>query len=245
MPRPQNRSFLFSGILVSLVFALDMPATVFPALVCVWMTLRHGPRAAVWIGMGAAPVLLLHFGVMTAVTGSPLPVQVRPEVYLYPESAWRHPMGVDAFNMSAGAYLFHMTLGWKGVFTLYPVLLLGVAGIALAVRDRNEKMRFALLAGGLAVALMIAYYTLKTNNFGGDTYGMRWLIPAMPVLLLMAVPVANRLRGVAAWSCVVVLLAVSAYSAFSCARTPWAAGKEWTTRLPLLAPVPVDPPESE
>ena len=79
--------------------------------------------------------------------------------------------------------------------------------------------------------MLTAYYCLTTNNYGGESYGFRWYIPAMPVLLLMAAPLLDGTRSRWRWGFVLATILVSVYSAFECARTDWQSGQEWTCRI--------------
>jgi hypothetical protein len=103
-----------------------------------------------------------------------------------------------------------------------------------------------VLAGAAGVALLLAYYVLKTNNYGGEAYGFRWGIVAMPVLLLMGAPVLSAIRARWKWLFVGVMIGVSFYSAFECAKSPWGANRAWTARL-FLGPSygPILPAKAE
>ena len=224
------RFFLF-GVLASAVFAVDPPMTIYPALAGLGLLYRFPRSALLWGGLGAAPLLLLHFGVMCAVTGSPLPIQMRKELYLYEASYWRNPAGLDALNEPKAVYLFHMTFGRFGTFLLFPVLLCGVAAALRGVWDRALPWRRYVLLGALGFVVLTAYYVRGTNNYGGASYGFRWHLGSMPVLLLMAAPLLERLRSRVAWTALLPLLAVSVYSAWECYRAPWGEQHEWTCRL--------------
>lgn len=224
------RFFLF-GISSSLVYTLDMPLTIFAAPAGLYLLYRFPKQAVLWAGLGALPALVIHFWVMMAITGSLLPVQMDRAVYLYESSPWRNPLGIDALNEPKGLYLFHMTFGRHGLFMLYPVLLIGLAGGLRALVRRNMPWRGYVLTGLACFSILTAYYVFHTNNYGGEAYGFRWHIGAMPVLLLMGAPVLDELRGRWKWGIVLILLCVSAYSAWECFQMPWQANREWICRL--------------
>lgn len=223
--------FFVAGLCAALVFTLDMPATVFAAAAGLILLARFPKQTVLWAGLGAVPPLLIHFGVMYSVTGSLLPVQSRPELYRFESSYWRHPIQVDALNEPKLTYLFHMTWGRCGIFSLYPVLFVGLLAGLKAVPNKRFPYRTATLAGLAAFVVMTTYYMLKTNNYGGEAYGFRWYIPAMPVLLLMGAPILQSLRKRWQWIFVSFMIALSFYSAWECTRTGWAANQEWTCRF--------------
>jgi hypothetical protein len=223
--------FLLFGLAGGLTFTFDMPVTIYVALAGLYLFYRFPMGAATWGAAGILLPLVVHFAVMIAHTGSPLPVQMRYDLYLYEGSYWRNPLGIDALNEPKGTYLFHMTFGRFGSFLLFPVLTLGLAGAAMALLRREVLHRGWILGGAICFALLTAYYVEGTDNYGGAAYGFRWHIASMPLLLLMAAPLWQGLRRPWHWAVLVVLLAVSIYSAWECAQAPWGVNHEWTARL--------------
>lgn len=227
---PSRHRFFGFGLACALVFTLDMPLTLFVAVAGLGLLYRFPRQAVLWGGMGMLPLLALHFGVMLYVTGSPLPIQMHKDWYLYEASAWRNPGGIDALNEPKGTYLYHMTFGRFGVFLLYPILLIGPFGCLYALRREMAPWRVYYLAGAATVVLLFAYYVKTTNNYGGGAYGFRWGMGAMPIFILMGIPVFRRVSRPWAWAAIAVLMAVSMYSAWECYREPWGDSHEWTCR---------------
>lgn len=228
--------FLGFGLTGALVFTLDMPLTVFVAIAGCGLLWKFPRPAVAWGAAGMAVPLILHFGIMLYVTGSPLPIQMHKDLYLYEGSAWRHPGGIDALNEPKGTYLFHMSFGRYGVFLLYPILLLGPLGFILGMGRAWARWRPYFLGGALGIALLTFYYVKSTNNYGGAAYGFRWGMGAMPVLLLMGIPAFERLRRPWAWAAVSLLMAVSMFSTWECYREPWGDSHEWPSRWIFGAP---------
>jgi len=52
-----------------------------------------------------------------------------------------------------------------------------------------------------------------------------------PVFLILSTPFVARFSKPWHWILPVLLLAVSAYSTYTCARDPWQTNQEWTVRL--------------
>ncbi len=228
---PRTWRFLVFGFAGGLVPAIDLPATIFVVFAGLYLLYKFPAKTLVWVAIGAAIPVTVHMAAMLASTGSVLPVQTRNAVYLYEGSYWRSPLGVDALNEPKGAYLFHMLLGRTGLFSLYPILLAGAAATLRAMIKPRMPRRGMVLSGALAFAILTAYYLLKTNNYGGEAYGFRWYIVAMPVLLLMGAPVLASLRARWKWYFVAFMIGVSFYSGYECAKSPWGANREWTCRL--------------
>ncbi|HNT89459.1 MAG TPA: hypothetical protein PKL84_16475, partial [Candidatus Hydrogenedentes bacterium] len=228
---PQWHRFTLFGLCGGLVFTFDMPVTIFIVFAGLWLVVRFPRQTLLWTTLGLAAPLAVHFAVMVAVTGSPLPIQMRHELYLYAASYWRNPGGLDALNEPKLTYLFHMTFGRFGSFTLFPVLLVGLIGAAWTCRDSGDAARGWIAGAAAAFAVMTAYYVLRTNNYGGAAYGFRWHIAVMPVLLLMGAPVWNRMTRPWHWALWCLAAAVSCYSAWECFQAPWGEHQEWTCRV--------------
>ncbi|HEO71989.1 MAG TPA: hypothetical protein ENN80_12055, partial [Candidatus Hydrogenedentes bacterium] len=120
--------FALFGFFGGLAPTLDLPAAIFVAVAGFFVLARHPRLTLLFVLPAAAIPIGVQTGILLAVTGSPLPVQLHPEAYLYEASYWRNPRGIDALNEPKAAYLFHMTFGRCGLFSLYPILLAGMAG---------------------------------------------------------------------------------------------------------------------
>ena len=223
------RFFLF-GVAGGLVPTLDAPATVFVFIAGLYLLCKFPAKTLCWSAIGAAIPVGTHCAIMIAATGSPLPVQMNAQLYLYEASYWRSPRGIDALNEPKLTYLFNMTFGKCGLFSLYPILFAGVAAALRALIKRDMPYRGHVLAGAAGLLVLTVYYAAKTNNYGGEAYGFRWYIAATPILLLMGAPLLATVR--ARWKCyfIALMLAISFYSAWECSVRPWASNREWTSR---------------
>ncbi len=224
------RFFMF-GLCGALVFTFDLPITIFVALTGLYLLYCHPRNTLIWTTLGVAGPLLVHFAIMTAVTGSPLPVQLNKDCYLFESSMWRNPMGLDSLNEPKLVYLFHFTFGRHGVFLLFPILITGLLGGVLALLRRDVPGRGYVLGGAMGFLLISLYYLLNTHGYGGEAYGFRWYIGAMPVLLLMGASFHERVHSRWLWGVLFALAVASAYSAWECHQNPWGADLEWTARL--------------
>lgn len=228
--RPSGWRFAAFGFCSAFVFVTDIPVTVFPATIGFLLLLKFRLPFFGWAVLGAAPLLVLHFALMTIITGSPLPVQTRESMFNFRNSYWRNPIGVDGLNEAWYLYLFHMTFGRFGTFVLFPILLFAVPGTVLGFKNHGPSLRTAVLSLLAAFILLSTYYILKTNNYGGAAYGFRWHIGAVPVLLFLASFYLGTLRSRWQWILVGVFALISLYSAWECLQAPWGASHEWTCR---------------
>jgi len=149
---------------------------------------------------------------------------------MYESAYWRHPLGIDALSEPKLNYLFHTTFGRCGVFLLFPVLFLGILGVSTSV-DQTRFMRTGAISALACFFILVAYYVSSTNNYGGESYGFRWYIASMPVLLLMAVPAVQRMQRRWQWATAGLFLLVSCYSTAESTVVGWQSGMEWTSRI--------------
>lgn len=223
-----------AGLFAGLVPTLDMPAGIFVLAGAAYLMWTRPVRGLRWAFAGLALPILLHIAIMIHVTGSAIPVQLRDTLWLHEASYWRNPGGMDALDEPKPHYLFHLTLGRKGLFSLYPVTLFGLAGAFQMLRNEGMRKRIAAGLGLTASLVFLTFYVLRTNNYGGDSYGCRWLIAAVPALMAsgaVSVPVTRR-------RCVLILFilaaGVSLFSVVEGSADPWRANREWI--LHLLGP---------
>jgi len=229
--RPAKAEFVFFGLCAGLGAATDVPTAIFPACLGLWLARTRLRELIVFAVPAAALPLAIQTIALMAATGSPLPVQMHGDWYLYESSYWRNPGGVDALADPKGQYLFHITFGRVGVFSLFPVTLMGIGGAWVALRSADARAKAIAVVGIAASAVLLAYYAFTTNNYGGEAFGFRWSIVIAPVMLILAAPTVARMRRGWQWAAVAVLLGVSVYSVAECVRHPWQANTEWTTHV--------------
>ena len=144
------------------------------------------------------------------------------------DSYWRHPVGIDQGEPDVATYVWHCTLGHHGIFSLTPIWLLSVWGLALLWRaDKRELAAFITVLS----LVCLAFYFSRTQgdrNYGGMTSGLRWMFWFAPLWLVALLPAADRLatsragRGLG-----LILLALSVTSASYPTWNPWTQPWLW------------------
>jgi hypothetical protein len=93
-------------------------------------------------------------------------------------------------------YLFHMTLGHHGFWSLTPLFVFSFLGLVRVIRGKGppahsrERGRSMAAVAWMTVVLtgvVLAFYawTPKARNYGGSTQGLRWLFWLIPFWLLL------------------------------------------------------------
>jgi hypothetical protein len=194
--RDSSRYACAAGFLGCLAVTFELTA-VFPVL-AITAYLLWSRREWPYLGMilaGAAGPAIVHLALTWISTGSVLPVQLRPELWHYEGSYWNHPQSWDALNQPKWLYGLLCFFGGRGLFTMTPVLLLALpalwrglrrgAGVAWPTDAPGRAEAVTVLTGFVGLATFII---LRTNNYGGGHYGMRWFLLMVPLLLVITAP---------------------------------------------------------
>ncbi|MDE0816098.1 MAG: hypothetical protein OSA92_00460 [Pirellulaceae bacterium] len=147
-------------------------------------------------------------------------VNGRPSYWL-PGSA----RGVDLGEPSRLQYFIHMTVGHHGIFSLTPIWIFSLLGIAIAWRDPEpiwRQLAYVLLT---LTFVLLVFYTMRPladRNYGGVASGFRWFFWLTPLFLLMLIPAWRIIRKsmllISLWG---ICLAISIYSGLHSFLNPW------------------------
>jgi hypothetical protein len=221
-------AFAAAGFFGAFCACNELPAALF-GLLLFGLVLARFPRRTLAYFVPAAAVPCLAFLLTQYLAfGQFRPVyeEFGTKSYEYQGSYWTTPLELDRFNAageqeSYPVYLFHMTFGHHGVFSLTPIFLFSLWGAAREVRRRGRLSAVAGLTLALTV-LMLAFYTWnpKARNYGGSAQGLRWLFWLIP-FWLMVLPSGLEGRGRLVRNLSLAALAVSAFSVGYAFRSPW------------------------
>jgi hypothetical protein len=230
--------FAVAGFFGAFAAANELPALAFLGLLVLALLLRHARETAIWFIPAAAIPVAAFLASQYAVFGE-LKLAYESfgsDEYLWAGSIWKTPLELDAFNdhpEPTGIYLFHMTLGHHGVFSLTPIFLFSAWGagrllqggrrFSTVVHKGGEPVAAAWLTTVLTI-VVLAFYTWnpKARNYGGSTQGLRWLFWLIPFWLLMLPKgveggqTRGWVRGLA-----LVALGLSVLSVGYALRNPW------------------------
>ncbi len=170
-----------SGLFLSAAVVFELSVAVwYLALLALWWWRERGK--VVWYLAGSIPFFALHLFLSFVSSGSFWPVYLRTSLYQYPGSYWLNPQGIDNLHQPKFLYLFNLLLGSHGLFFYTPVYLFSLIGLGRALNDKKFKIPAVITIAGLLI--FVLFYWLKTSNYGGVAYGLRWFIVLIPVLWL-------------------------------------------------------------
>jgi hypothetical protein len=149
--------------------------------------------------------------------------------YEYPGSYWlkENPDRaiVDRGEPRRDRYLFHLTLGHHGVFSLTPIWYLSIFGVLAMCVAPRYGLRLPALAILAISVVVIAFYVsrpLEDRNYGGLCCGPRWLFWLIPLWLLVMIPALDAISESRPMRFVaLLLLAISIAASFYAWSNPW------------------------
>lgn len=228
-------AFAVCGFFAGFACVNELPAAAFGVAVFVLLHLRNPLRTwAIFVPAALVP-LAAHLGLNYAVTGGlkPFYAYYGTEKYVFVHegvpSYWSRPTGIDDSHESPLVYFFHCTLGHHGLLSLTPVYVLTLLGWWTVLRrsqtskPKAEPLTIVCGLGLVLTGIVLAFYLSRTQNYnyGGNSAGLRWTIWLIPFWLLAMIPALDRLTSLGGRGLALGLLAVSTFSAWSSATTPW------------------------
>src|SRR3989338_11170425 len=184
-------NYFFFGFLLGLTIALDIITgalfTVFFGIYLFFVK-KVAYHHKLFLVLGCALPVAFHLILNFMIFGDLLPAYAHPQYYIDAQT-WQNESNLPGFYNHASlwafiVYTFHSTLGFRGLFSYTPILLFGLWFLCRRALIKKEYVFVPVLFGIVGV---IAYYCLYTMNYGGASYGSRYLLPLTPILLYFCV----------------------------------------------------------
>ena len=207
----------------------ELPAALFGVLLFALLMTRSPRRTLIAFVPAAAVPCLVFLATQYAAMGTfHLAYEgFGSETYNFEGSHWLTPLEYDWFNKHPEPrwlYLFHMTFGHHGIFSLTPIVLLSLYGAHRLAWGRPGGLKVVAWLTGVLTFALLAFYTWnpKARNYGGSAQGLRWLFWLIPFWLLVLPAGLERggsRPGFRRFS--LALLLVSAFSVGYAVHSPW------------------------
>jgi hypothetical protein len=243
-----------AGLFCALAVALD-PLSGILAVALGIIAIIQLRRNALWLVVGAVVPVLLTAWLDVQISGTVIPAYMIPSGYDYEGSIFPATVGGNGTPDNLPQYAFRMFLGAQGLYAYNPILIFALAGMLIVALHQGHALRIFAIVLGLAFLALSIYLATRTGNFGGEAYGERWFVQAIPLLMafvFFAPPLAQVQGQAVVWWLTVplfaVALAVSVFSTYQGISAPWryipppahptrdaatgAFGWKWETRFP-------------
>jgi hypothetical protein len=237
--------FVNAGFFGAFAVTNELPALSFAVAILVLLMWWSPLQTLRWFVPAALIPVAAFFATNYAAVGqlTPAYAEFGGPWYEYEGGYWRKPApgqakyGIDWARQNGetrAEYALHMSLGHHGLFSLTPIWLLAVAAMISGCWRVKELWRQALARApgefpwfvqplGLALTIVVfGFYVYKSDNYGGWSNGLRWMMWLTPIWLTCLLPMADRLATSrpGRWLAV-VLLAWSVFSASYQSWNPW------------------------
>jgi hypothetical protein len=199
--------FALVGFFAAFTAVNEIPALSFLVLVLGVLLLRYPRQTLVWAIPGALIPLAASVAAQYAALGELKLVYTEfgTESYLYEGSLWKTPLELDSLNLpwfdpqeaaergitgeSYGLYLFNMTLGHHGFWSLTPIFFFSLVGLARLWRTGSKLVPIGTLLDLLVCAVLVGAYLYNPAAWqtGGELHAYLWVMLLVPVLLAVAV----------------------------------------------------------
>jgi hypothetical protein len=226
--RPQPLHYALAGFFGAFTACNEVPAALFGILLFLALLIRSPRQTLIAFVPAAAVPVIAFFATQYLAMGTwRLAYEdFGTRSYRYEGSFWNTPLEMDWFNdhpESYPTYLFHMTFGHHGVFSLTPLFLFSVYGAGVLAGRRGALRPIALMTLVLTITLIGFYlWNPKARNYGGSTNGLRWLFWLIPFWILTlpeGLRATDRRRSVRTLA--LTALAFSVLSVGYSLRGPW------------------------
>ncbi len=212
-----------AGLLAALAPSFDGASGILALGVAVMALFRYR-RKFILFAFGAAVPVIVTALIDYQMVNTVLPPYLIPGAFDYPGSVWQSNLaGLGASN-NLYAYAFRMFIGAQGVFAYNPLLLFALAGAVVVSLRAGHPLRIAALATLASFLALSVYLALNTGNYGGEAYGIRFVVPAIPILFafILFIPPLSGITWKNSIALVIVpLLALSMFSTYQGMRRPW------------------------
>ena len=212
-----------AGLLSGLAATIDLPAGgATLAALAVWLAIRARNVPWAFLAGSLAPIVA-HAVSQTLSTGSPLPAEMTPALFDYKGSYWRTEQGRFAESGARSWFALELLFGPQGWFTVTPIALLGVLGLARIAARKGDPLRpSALAVGGVALTLLLYYvWGVRRTDFAGLSFGTRHMLAITPLVLAFGLIELARLRSPVAWGVFTALLTIGFVYSLAGQRDPW------------------------
>jgi hypothetical protein len=174
------------GLLAGLAFATEYPLALGAGVLGLYAIsrgarLRRGLAYAGGALVGALPLFAYNLWAFGSITHLSYANAVKVQGLTGHDVLGSNAGGFFGVGVPDPKVVLDLLFSAKGLFTLSPVLVMGVVGIVLL--RRGGRRAEAWVIGGLAVAYLV-YNSGYWLPFGGGTPGPRFLMPVVPFLAL-------------------------------------------------------------
>ena len=192
------RYSLLSGLLITLAGSIDVVAFIFVPFLAISF-FKKPLKSKIVFSLACALVLVIYFQLNFYTSGSLRPPSMNQSLWEYPGSVFNRTnlSGLaDHSDFSALLnYAFHMIIGHRGLISYTPILVFSFFGFVKIFQNKEFKYREEHLLILLASSAYVLMYILRSNNYSGYSYGVRWYANLMFLLCLPLAQISEEVKS--------------------------------------------------
>ncbi len=213
-PPDNRRALIAAGFFAALAVSFDVLTGIL-AVTLGALALWRWRRDIFWFALGGAVPIVVTFLLDYQIAGTILPAYMITGGYDYPGSAFPATLGGNGTPDDYVVYAFRMFLGAQGLFVFNPLLLFALVGVVGAALNRRHPLWREAVCVTVGFLCLCLYLATQTGNLGGEAYGERWFVAALPLIfafIFYAPPLNTATWKNWAWLVFVPAFALSAFS---------------------------------
>jgi hypothetical protein len=233
---PTRLNIGVTAFFLSLASTADMPTGIFYILFLPYILRDQRLRqVAVFYVLPLLVTVLPALALNYSIHHSIMPVQLFASYFQYSGSPWLNSSELSGMHINTPSFALTYGLlalvGPKGFLLYNPICAIALWGLARTIRQRGLLFHEAVVVAS-GSGILVLYYLLFTNNYGGWSYSIRWFVPILPLLFVFLYPffqIYNQKRVILFRA----LLCLGVGIAFVGAVNPWSHGN--LSEVPFMA----------
>jgi hypothetical protein len=209
-----------AGLVLGVMPAIDLPCLAITGGLALYLFTFDKKKTLLWFLPALLPGVLVHLALTYQISGSLRPFYFNSSLKAFKQFYFKQPGGIDGLQESKLLYAYNTLLGHHGLFSMTPLYCFGLYELVRCLSVRRLLAESLVAAG--AVVAFLAFFILRTRNYGGWCVGMRWLVPIMPLLLLYFGVWIDRVRITRPlWVLVLLAFSVSCFNVQDALSSPF------------------------
>jgi 4-amino-4-deoxy-L-arabinose transferase-like glycosyltransferase len=194
----KNINYILCGFFLSLAIITEViQSSIF--LICFFIYLfidKKTRKKIIYFVLGALPVGIFYIFYNLNTNGTMFPPYLNWEkLYEYEGSYWLNPQDSDSLGHNKLFYLFNMLFGIQGIFLYTPVLVFGFWGMIRAIKEKKDKISSLAKLILISCITILIVLLLKTDNYGGASYGLRWFVICIPCVMFFIPNLIDKFKN--------------------------------------------------
>jgi len=191
-------SIILCGVVVSMAGSIDITCFLFIPFYLVFLFTKSIKMAGLFL-LSCIPLIISYFSLNMYLSGSIVPPAMNAALWEFPGSTTnkQNLSGLATHKSFLGAlrYAFTLYLGNRGFFSHTPIMFFSVMGILAFFRQKKLSYKTPYLYGISASVAFMLLYTLRSVDYGGYSYGVRWFVTPLLILCLPLSHMGHQVRS--------------------------------------------------